>query len=464
MSGTAEEAWEEITKQRIVKYSQELIADTTGEKDVNVKVTITDLVQRGQDGQRRRRRRRRGLGGVVVGGGGDAEEDSIDGSERRRVLQDDSPLRLSFSTSLEFYSKQSEWDGTALIASGFITLSQQNEYIADLKKEDPNSFGNVRSMTMSVNSKVITDPTEENNNTIAKSNTWTYIIAGAVAGVLVLFALGGGVYYVRRRNRRRNAGFVNKNSSGILGKYPEKKASSNFYNGSGNSGTMMSSPPSKSFPPSPPSPQQEQSASPMMDYFGTIEPRHGDDDVSTLGDPYIGDVHVNLAMGGDNTVTESLMSSGNDMYVYGVSRPRMNTGDSSRMEASTINGNRMTFQDDGTIEEFYGQPDRTNFHSEKDSNFEHITVVAQSGVLGIVIDNPTRNIPIIHAIKETSILHGRVHVGDYLMSVDEVDCRGMTAVAVSKLIGSRSSNPTRTLKLLRGATLADVRGDSSAIY
>jgi C-terminal processing protease CtpA/Prc len=124
----------------------------------------------------------------------------------------------------------------------------------------------------------------------------------------------------------------------------------------------------------------------------------------------------------------------------------------------------MTFQDDGTIEEFYGQPDRTNFHSEKDSNFEHITVVAQSGVLGIVIDNPTRNIPIIHAIKETSILHGRVHVGDYLMSVDEVDCRGMTAVAVSKLIGSRSSNPTRTLKLLRGATLADVRGDSSAIY
>jgi hypothetical protein len=201
------------------------------------------------------------------------------------------------------------------------------------------------------------------------------------------------------------------------------------------------------------------------DYFGTIEPRPGhEDDVSTLGDPYIGDVHVN--MGGDNTVTESLMSSGNDMYVYGVSRPRMNTGDSSRMgSASTINGNlRMTFQDDGTIEEFYGTPDQTNFHSEKDSNFEHITVVAKSGVLGIVIDNPTRTTPIVHAIKETSILHGRVHVGDFLMSVDEVDCRGMTAVAVSKLIGSRSNNPTRTLKLLRGATLADVRGDSSAYF
>eukprot|EP00986_Skeletonema_menzelii_P000672 scaffold193_cov157-Skeletonema_menzelii.AAC.4 len=28
--------------------------------------------------------------------------------------------------------------------------------------------------------------------------------------------------------------------------------------------------------------------------------------------------------------------------------------------------------------------------------------------------------------------------------VDDVDCRGMTAIAVSTLIGSRSQNPTRT--------------------
>jgi C-terminal processing protease CtpA/Prc len=79
-----------------------------------------------------------------------------------------------------------------------------------------------------------------------------------------------------------------------------------------------------------------------------------------------------------------------------------------------------------------------------------------------VIDNPTRHIPIVHAIKETSVLHGRVKVGDLLLSVDEVDCRGMTAVAVSQLISSRSRNPNRTLRLLRGADSNDVRGDSSA--
>ena len=440
-------AWEEGTKERIAAFTQELIEEVTGEKDVVVTVTISDVVQRGDsmtDGRRRLQRRVLQEEGGGGGGGGPLN-----------------PLRLSFRTTLEFYSIQSKWDGDKLIAAGFITPSQQKEYISELQRRERGSFGTVEGMVMSVNGQVITVSTDDNKN-ITTSNTLTYIIAGVVAGVLVLFVVGGGVYYVKRRNNRRNSGFVN-HKGGFSGKYPDKKSptSSNFYNGSGNTGTMMSSPPNNSFPPPPP-----QSSSPVGDYFGTIEPRPGEDDVSTLGDPYIGDVNVNQAMGGDNTVTESLMSSGNDMYVYGIARPRLPTGDSSRMGGSTVHtpgGNRMTFQDDGTIEEFYGRPDSTNFHSEKDSDFEHITVVASSGVLGIVIDNPTRTTPVVHAIKETSILNGRVHVGDLLMSVDEVDCRGMTAVAVSKLIGSRSQNPTRTLRLLRGATLADVRGDSSHI-
>eukprot|EP00577_Skeletonema_sp_RCC1716_P003361 CAMPEP_0113417722 /NCGR_PEP_ID=MMETSP0013_2-20120614/25805_1 /TAXON_ID=2843 ORGANISM="Skeletonema costatum, Strain 1716" /NCGR_SAMPLE_ID=MMETSP0013_2 /ASSEMBLY_ACC=CAM_ASM_000158 /LENGTH=1019 /DNA_ID=CAMNT_0000304871 /DNA_START=141 /DNA_END=3200 /DNA_ORIENTATION=+ /assembly_acc=CAM_ASM_000158 len=419
-------AWDEATKDRIGRYTQELIEETSGEKDVDVVVTIEEVVQSGeQQGSGRRR-----LGGRVL----------------QEVEGPSNPLRLSFRTTLEFYSKESKWDGSDLIAAGFIEPSQQTEYISELQKKEQGSFGTVKSMAMSVNGRVVTKETDA--KPLVESNSMVIIIAGAVSGVLVLLAIAGGVYYVKRRNNRRNSGFVNKG---------KKSSSSDFYNGSGNTGTMMSSPPTKSFPPPPP-----QTASPVGDYFGTIEPRPGEDDVSTLGDPYIGDVHVNQAMGGDNTVTESLMSSGNDMYVYGISRPRMNTGDSSRMGGSTINtnGNRMTFQDDGTIEEFYGTPDATNFHSEKDSNFEHITVVASSGVLGIVIDNPSRTTPVVHAIKESSILNGRVHVGDLLMSVDEVDCRGMTAVAVSKLIGSRSQNPMRTLRLLRGATLDDFRGDS----
>lgn len=429
---TMYEAWEKATKIRIERYSKKLIEEKSGEKDVNVEVTIEDVVQRLRLEGRRR----------------------LGGEDRSRILQEEEemkPLWISFRTTLEFYSKQPKWDGSKLIAAGFITTDQQAEYISELRKEGQGLFGTVESMEMSVNGQVITESTVVNKNK-AQGNSMTYIIAGAVGGALLLFVIGGGVYYKKRRNRRR---------SGSSRRYPEKQSTNDFYKGNGNSGTMMSSPPNKSFPPPPP-----QNSSPVGDYFGTIEPRHGEDDVSTLGDPYIGDVHVNQAMGGDNTVTESLMSSGNDMYVYGISRPRMNTGDSSRMGGgSTINtsSNRMTFQDDGTMEEFYGTPDATNYHSEKDSDFEHITVVARSGVLGIVIDNPSRTTPVVHAIKESSILNGRVQVGDLLMSVDEVDCRGMTAVAVSKLIGSRSQNPTRTLRLLRGATLDDVRGDSSHV-
>ncbi len=429
---TMYEAWEKATKIRIERYSKKLIEEKSGEKDVNVEVTIEDVVQRLRLEGRRR----------------------LGGEDRSRILQEEGemkPLWISFRTTLEFYSKQPKWDGSKLIAAGFITTDQQAEYISELRKEGQGLFGTVESMEMSVNGQVITESTVANKDK-AQGNSMIYIIAGAVGGALLLFVIGGGVYYKKRRNRRR---------SGSSRRYPEKQSANDFYKGNGNSGTMMSSPPNKSFPPPPP-----QSSSPVGDYFGTIEPRHGEDDVSTLGDPYIGDVHVNQAMGGDNTVTESLMSSGNDMYVYGISRPRMNTGDSSRMGGgSTINtsSNRMTFQDDGTMEEFYGTPDATNYHSEKDSDFEHITVVARSGVLGIVIDNPSRTTPVVHAIKESSILNGRVQVGDLLMSVDEVDCRGMTAVAVSKLIGSRSQNPTRTLRLLRGATLDDVRGDSSHV-
>ena len=440
----AYQVWYETTQDRIARYAQEMIEKSSGEKDVDVLVKLEDVRQRGSSSYGPSNNRRRLGGGTIVDDGG-----------RKRKLQEEglNPLRITFYTTLEFYSKQSKWDGVALVGAGFVTVSQQDEYISDLKKGQEEAFRSVNSMAMSVNGQVVTKTTDDNKNIDPSGNSMTYIIAGVVAGVLVLFAFLGGTYYIRRR---RNDSF---RTAGSTSKYPDKKSSqsSSFYNNP--SSTMMSSPPTKSFPPPPP-----QNASPVGDYFGTIEPKMHEDDVSTLGDPYIGEVVANQVMDhGDNTVTESLMSSGNDMYVYGVSRPRMDTGDSSsRFTGGGGSTVRMTFQDDGTIENFYNTSDRTNFHSEKDSNFEHITVVASSGVLGIVIDNPTRHIPIVHAIKETSVLHGRVKVGDLLLSVDEVDCRGMTEVAVSQLISSRSRNPNRTLRLLRGADSNDVRGDSSA--
>ena len=86
-SSAAYMAREEGTKARIAAFTQELIEEVTGEKGVVVTVTISDVVQRGDlrsDGRQRQRRVLQEEGG---GGGGPLN-----------------PLRLSFRTTLEFYS------------------------------------------------------------------------------------------------------------------------------------------------------------------------------------------------------------------------------------------------------------------------------------------------------------------------------------------------------------------------
>ena len=97
------------------------------------------------------------------------------------------------------------------------------------------------------------------------------------------------------------------------------------------------------------------------------------------------------------------------------------------------------FSDDASFEEQFTEP-------EQQVPFE-ITVPA--GKLGMVIDTPNGGFPIVHAIKDTSILADRVRVGDRLISVDGEDCTTMTAVQVSKLISLKSDQESRVLIFVR---------------
>ena len=81
--------------------------------------------------------------------------------------------------------------------------------------------------------------------------------------------------------------------------------------------------------------------------------------------------------------------------------------------------------------------------------FHSILAIAPPGKLGLVIANPRRGMPLVLRRKEGSVLGDAVRAGDLLLSVDEVDCRGMTAAEVSELVGGRSARPERTLVLLR---------------
>lgn len=102
-------------------------------------------------------------------------------------------------------------------------------------------------------------------------------------------------------------------------------------------------------------------------------------------------------------------------------------------------------------------------YSDSDLQIEEdqFVIYAPAGKLGLVVDNPDDGAPVVHAIKEDSVLIDQVRVGDRLVGVDEVDVRSLSPVKVSKLISKRSTNPLRKLTLTRAkADLDDDVTDS----
>lgn len=100
-------------------------------------------------------------------------------------------------------------------------------------------------------------------------------------------------------------------------------------------------------------------------------------------------------------------------------------------------GSRSFFSDDYSLE------------GQDTASKRHIRIVAPPGKLGVVIDTPCDGVPMVHAIKDTSVLVENLRVCDRLLSVDGEDTTSMSATQVSRLISSRSRNPSRVLVFLR---------------
>jgi PDZ domain len=80
---------------------------------------------------------------------------------------------------------------------------------------------------------------------------------------------------------------------------------------------------------------------------------------------------------------------------------------------------------------------------------EVIVIEAPAGKLGVVIDTPDEGAPVVHAVKDSSVIADQIQVGDKLIAVDDIDVRSMTAIKVSKLISKKSGNPVRRLTVVR---------------
>lgn len=227
---------------------------------------------------------------------------------------------------------------------------------------------------------MITETENENEMpTPKKDNSIYYIIAGAVsAGLLLLVA--GGLIYTRQK----------KDDESQQQRLPNNAPVKSLSQDTSSAGTAPDPPPREALEqrPLPPTSQQQQiphnslvnslpqdklSVGPAPDppqreafeqrplpptlpstqnYFATIEPREGEDDISTLGYPYFGDGVPHHEPHADDTVADSMISSEQKMYVYGVGRERLNTGNST----TSGTGNPSVFEDDATFEDAYQTP------------------------------------------------------------------------------------------------------------
>ena len=103
----------------------------------------------------------------------------------------------------------------------------------------------------------------------------------------------------------------------------------------------------------------------------------------------------------------------------------------------------------GALDDGASSDDSVYFDRGLNANEEVIHVYAPPGKLGVVIDTPDDGFPVVHAVKNTSVIADQIAVGDKLVAVDDEDVRSMTAIRVSKMISKRGNNPSRKLTIVR---------------
>jgi hypothetical protein len=168
------------------------------------------------------------------------------------------------------------------------------------------------------------------------------------------------------------------------------------------------------------------------------------DEVSTLGDPILAGMQL-LDGGGLDEHTASVNDVNYDFVKN--QRGQLETRDSKKsldtksyFPSSLERIESDAFSDDNSFEAL--------FQNEDPRMEEQFTVIAPPGKLGMVLDTPPGEGPLVHAINDTSVLKGRVRVGDRLISVDAEDVSTMSADEVSVLI-TQKSQQERTLEFVR---------------
>eukprot|EP00548_Thalassiothrix_antarctica_P001183 CAMPEP_0194139104 /NCGR_PEP_ID=MMETSP0152-20130528/8843_1 /TAXON_ID=1049557 /ORGANISM="Thalassiothrix antarctica, Strain L6-D1" /LENGTH=797 /DNA_ID=CAMNT_0038836853 /DNA_START=119 /DNA_END=2513 /DNA_ORIENTATION=+ len=316
---------------------------------------------------------------------------AIINGDRTLQEQQKSVLKIVCDTSIEFRSENKTDQIDLIVGGAFNKEDERKVYIEELKKKTRGSrdFMDITGLGVQVNGNMILVEKPAIVPNEGKSSNLVAIVGGIVGGIAIVVGL-----FLLLRHKR----------------FPKEDITF---------ATTKVTPPGE-----------------RLNTDILVEPQ---DEISTLGDPMYGAGMLIPGLEKDETVTPSIVSGD---YEYSRNY-RTNAAVAGRERADTLQSSLGSSLKDsaadlssfGALGKMEGSifSDDASFERQFTEIEERFEVVAPAGKLGMVIDTPSGGMPVVHAIKDTSILADRVMVGDRLISVDDEDTTGFTAMQVSRL-------------------------------
>jgi hypothetical protein len=310
-------------------------------------------------------------------------------------------LRIDFVADLVYGGEKV--DGVQLIASSFDSDQDRTAYIDQLQADNDDTYKNLDKVELLDDGMPLTvsAPSEDNLG---------IIIGAAVGGVVVVLGLVTLLFLKKKKSEKKKEATTPVTANGTFS--PDRS----------NLSPMV---PPESF------------GTPDAHLSSTIS-LGTPDDVSTLGDPVLAGMQF---VDGDGVDEHTASVNDVDYDFVTAQRARLKSQDSKSYFPSSLGRiENDVLSDDNSFEAL--------FQNEDPRMEERFTVVAPPGKLGMVIDTPPGEGPLVHAINDSSVLKDRVRVGDRLFSVDAEDVRKMSASKVSVLI-TQKSQQERTFEFVR---------------
>jgi len=327
--------------------------------------------------------------------------------EQSRVLQSLRDFAITYSQTVKYryltVATQSQpLQISEILEFPFATSRRQSNYLSELKIESEDAFDTVTGVSpvTVIPEPPIAAPVATPTSEDGGSDSDSIIIASvtSAAAVVVLAALAV-VYYHKRRNGRDS-----------MNSYGREEADDMLIQ---------------------PTINVDDGSSALVEPTPRLGMMSSNESIGLYGDESIATQDYDYAKAyGSQSVTSSAGGTFGSAAVSGAK--------------STSNDTPSFFSKDPNFDALYRDE-----QDGGDVKEELIDVYCPPGKLGVVIDTPDNGPPVVHSVKDSSVVADQIKVGDKVFAVDDEDVRQHTAIKVSKMISRKSANPTRKLTLLR---------------